>query len=288
VVCRSQRSLNNDQLISSLPETLSRSLHGELNERYFLDKYGSVGPATRIYPQKGIFLCFSNRCGSTFVAAKASAAGFVGRPNEYLNFEFFNSDFMIEFCERNDIQSIAEYLDAIVELYKSPLDIFFSKVSVDQIAWLARVGVLGRAFRAPLFIHVVRRNILAQAISLSIAHQTREWTSMHPEARIEPELRVGEIIDSMVHISQLNSAAEVFFNITNANVIRFAYEEVVDEPDQIQARLEAALGVRGLPDGRPSLKPKKQASGRNAEWEALVREQLTRGGLPRFSSAPDS
>jgi hypothetical protein len=52
---------------------------------------GDTAPLAR----RPILMVFTNRCGSTFIAAKLSEAGYVGPPTAHRNFEFFNADILI-------------------------------------------------------------------------------------------------------------------------------------------------------------------------------------------------
>ena len=259
----------------SLRGSFSFSSHGKTIEDYFIAKSGTFRrDAFAETLPRPILLCFTNRCGSTLVAAEASAWGFCGKPNHRLNYEFFNSDFVIECCNHNAIASFQKYVEFIAREYVSPLGTWFSKVSIDQLAWLSRIGAFETALADPLIISVMRRNILAQAISFVIAEQTGEWTSFHPTAISEPSINPDRVIEMMTYISQLNAEAEVFFNLTNPRLVRFIYEEVVEHLAQVRDRLEHATGLRAAKRSERTLDVRLQRSGINREWERQIREQI--------------
>ncbi len=268
----------------SLTGSLSFSAHGKAIEDYFIAESGSFQrDEFPEVPHQAILLCFTNRCGSTLVAAEASAWGFCGKPNHRLNYEMFNSEFVIECCDYNRIGSFQEYLTFIAREFVSPLGTFFSKVSIDQLAWLSRVGVFGSGLRNPLVASVIRRNILAQAISFTIAEHTGEWTSFHPSSAVEPSINPERIAELMTDISHLNAEAELFFDLARPRLVRFIYEDVVEHTSQVRDRLEHATGLRAPPRRERTLDVRIQRKEVNRDWERALRAQINEA-LPSMSA----
>jgi LPS sulfotransferase NodH len=256
----------------SIPKSFCCSYHGTIIEKYFIDKTGIFDPITLPKEIQSIFLCFTNRCGSTLVADEASALGFCGKANSHLNFELFNSDFVIEYCEANSIKSFQSYLDAVVQEFISPLNFFFSKASLDQLAWLSRVGVIGRAFKRPIYLRVVRKDILKQSVSYLIAEQTNKWTCKHNGNGRVPQYNREDIANAMSFFEGVNTDADLYFHRLKEKTIFFFYEDVVADLDLVRVKLEMATNVPSRRSHRV-LDVKPQRSEINDEWERRFRAE---------------
>jgi LPS sulfotransferase NodH len=228
---------------------------------------GDTTPLAR----RPILMVFTNRCGSTFIAAKLSEAGYVGPPTAHRNFEFFNADILIPWCRDRGIASLDAYLRAIAAEYAAPAGTFFSKISVDQLIWLTRCGVIGTLLPAPIFIHVVRRDVIAQAISLVIAVQTGEWTSLHQKNPVTPDFMPRAILNVAKDIRIQEAHADLYFSLTGAAVMRIVYEDAVADPTRIVAGFTAMAPIPPVPVNQPTLPVERQRGALNAEWERRFR-----------------
>lgn len=116
-----------------------------------------------------LLLGFTNRCGSNLLAGylreRPGLAGF----HEQLNF-----DFVMAHSAREGIRNFPDYIRHFAS--KHPRHGF--KASVDQIAMLYRFGIT-RMYPSVRVLHIQRRDLLAQAVSYSIADQTKQWISKH-------------------------------------------------------------------------------------------------------------
>ncbi len=216
--------------------------------------------------QRPVFLVFTNRCGSTFVAAKLSEAGYAGAPTSHRNFEFFNADMLNPWCRERGIGSLDQYVRAIAAAYAAPAGSFFSKLSLDQLVWLTRCGVIGTLMPAPVFVHVVRRDVIAQAISLVIAVQTQEWTSLHAKSAVTPQFMPNAILNVAKDVRTQEALADLYFSLTRATVLRVVYEDAVAEPDRVVREFAALSGIAPVV-GAATMAVERQAGARNLEWE---------------------
>lgn len=256
-----------------LPEMLAHSPHGALIEAYFRERHGRF--IAGALPPRSLVMCFTNRCGSTFVAAEASRHGFCGAPNSHLNFELLNSDFVIEFCSERNLPTFAAYLGCMAARFRSPLGWLFTKASIDQLAWLARIGAIP-ASPPPVVVHVRRRNLVAQAVSVVIAKQTGQWTSLHPGTAVEPVLDIDAVLEELAYVLRANAAAECYFALSGIEPVRFEYEAVLERPEQVAEALGARLGIAAPLPSAPTLALSRQTTPRNESWESLVRAELRR------------
>jgi trehalose 2-sulfotransferase len=255
----------------------SESYHGSAIEDYFERKCGKFEPASRAITMAacGLFLCFTNRCGSTLVAAEASSLGFCGNPNSHLNYEFFNSDFVVEFCENNSITTFQQYIEAIYEEFHSTLDIFFTKGSLDQLVWMKRSGVIGVALPHYYYIRVVRRDLVRQAVSLLIAEQTKQWTIFH--ASLKPDALCYDhqkIAGTIAHIAKITADTDVYFSLLDVQPAYFIYEEIVTDLAQVSQKLQCLTGIVPRPRVPQTLDVKIQADSLKLEWAQRFRNEV--------------
>lgn len=220
-----------------------------------------------------IFVLFTNRCGSNFVTAEMSALALAGPPTDDQDYEFFNSEFAIGHSKKHGIESFASYVHTIGKQFCSPSGYFTSKASIEQLAFLTRCGVVGTAFTRCRFIHVIRRNIVAQAVSWLIAEQTGQWTSLHQRPAIEPKYDGKMIMDLISTIAVSRAYADAYFAAAGTEPLTLYFEDVAGNPDLIRAKLEGFLGCNLARSAEPTLRLTRQATGLNAEWEKRFRTE---------------
>ena len=191
--------------------------------------YTTFSPITK----KSIFLCFSNRSGSTLIASTLSKAGIFGKPNDFLNYEFFNSNEIISVSSSLGFKSFYEYIKFIIDNFAGSLGYFSTKASSEQLMWLARNNIIGGVFQNPLFLYSTRKNIVAQAISLDIALQTNKWTSLHQDEHIVPVYNQEKILNAIGMIRKSMATAEVFFNRCSITPLRLVYEDFQNQEEKM-------------------------------------------------------
>lgn len=260
-------------------EIFSESYHGSEIEKYFARKSGGFEPISRVVEGAacGLFLCFTNRCGSTLVAAEASALGYCGKPNDHLNYEFFNSDFVVEYSEKNSISTLQQYVEAIYEEFGSLLKIFFTKGSLDQLMWLRRCGVIGVAFPVYHYLQVVRRDLVAQAVSFVIAEQTGQWTTMHRPYTGDLFYDQGRVANAISYFSKMTADANIYFSLLDVQPAYFSYEEVLVDLSQVGEKLKALTAIDALPRRSRTLDVGRQSQNLNLEWCQRFRAEVSMG-----------
>jgi trehalose 2-sulfotransferase len=233
--------------------------------------------AAQIAPTKGLFLCFTNRSGSTLLADQMAELGLFSTQVMHDNFEYLTGGNVITFMRRNRLNTFGEFLAKAVATYRSPQGWFSTKISLDQLVWLTRKGVMARVFPGSLFIHIRRDNVVAQAVSFSIAAQTKRWSAPAKSAAPappEPKELVFDPVDIARHvrnIMQTDALFSVYFELHDIDPIAFSYEEIVRQPTIVRSRLEERLGMPLVPIAEQVLGLTKQGDALNEEWEIRFR-----------------
>lgn len=95
-----------------------------------------------------------------------------------------------------------------------------------------------------LVLHIKRRSILAQYLSLQLAHKTNVWTATRPvESRPEPIRLDGEACRRHFQwVRGLETACDAFF--AGHDMTTIYYEDLIAHGDAEMARIQKVLGLR--------------------------------------------
>lgn len=93
-------------------------------------------------------------------------------------------------------------------------------------------------------LHIKRRNILAQYLSVHLAHKTNVWSATRPVARETEPVRL-EIEDCRKHFAWVRSQeeeADAFF--AGHDVLQVAYEDLIADQTAEMLKVQEFLGLR--------------------------------------------
>ena len=93
-------------------------------------------------------------------------------------------------------------------------------------------------------LHIKRRNILAQYLSLQLAHKTNVWSTIHPVARETQPVRL-EIEDCRKHfawVRSLEEEADAFF--AGHEMLQVVYEDLLADQTAEMSKVQEFLGLR--------------------------------------------
>ena len=172
-----------------------------------------------------VFLCFTNRSGSNFVASCLQ-----GTENFKRIGETFNWPVVVNKSTAAGFRSFPEYCVHVKRIMAGDQGAFASKIGWHQLFFLRRVGILDAIFPDRKYVLIRRRDILAQAISHAIAMQTRKFRSSHSGVKIDPEYNFAEIAGIVRSISMSNAFLYEFFAITDTPYFEIVYEDFVGNP----------------------------------------------------------
>ncbi|MBV8397198.1 MAG: hypothetical protein JOZ17_00450, partial [Acetobacteraceae bacterium] len=149
--------------------------HGDLIQAHF----GNVAADLAAIPSdtRFVLICFTNRCGSHFLADALASSGTLNRAGE-----MFNAEIVVGDSKAYGLCDIGQFVGRLART-ASKHGILVSKATVTQIAVLAKAGVLDHILPRTSFLLLERSDQLGQAISYALALGTDQWTSAH-EARI--------------------------------------------------------------------------------------------------------
>jgi LPS sulfotransferase NodH len=210
-------------------------------------------------PIKTFVICFSNRCGSNFLAAALASTGKFPRAGEYFN----------EGSVRHLVASgkAARFGEVCLELAKQHMleGAFATKLAWAQLYFLTKTMVIPSIYGMPKFILITRRDLLDQAISYSIAYQTKVWTS-EGQSSVEPVYDQAEITTAIRAFALAEAHFRQYFAAFNIVPYELTYEDLVQDPETYVNRISEWLGLEVARMDPSLIRIQKQSGALNSEW----------------------
>lgn len=235
--------------------------------RGLMTQFGSVAvPAAAIPPHTAIvFLCYTNRSGSNYLADALHSTGRFNLADEMLSHDEVFAD-----VRRHGHASFADFLAAHFR-WRMVEGRFAVKVATLHLELLGRAGVLDHCRDTARYVFIERADRLGQAISAEIAWQTGQWTT-----RTTVEVPIERLTFSRDRIARLiagfaedNRTFDVFFGHNGIVPVHVVYEHLVADPARQISAIGAALGLPGLRLAPERITVQRQAGALNARWRAM-------------------
>jgi LPS sulfotransferase NodH len=220
-------------------------------------------------PARMLFLCFTNRCGSNYVAQLLASTGAFNEAGE-----FFNAPTVLEHAQALGLQSLAAYVAALPGLV-SPHQVLAAKAAPDQLVMLADSGILDWLGPRATYLLLERQDHLAQAISRVIASQNSAWSSFHAASISSDALQYQRtaIEIELGKIAHANAAFYAFFAANSIAPLHTTYEAVLRRPQGLADELSERLQMRGLRIDPTAVTLRRQSGAVNAAWAARYEEE---------------
>lgn len=229
------RRIHDLPALAATAQLQSETLQGPANP----EELASVIPSDSL-PNRPYLLCFVNRSGSNLLAWALRSTGRLGKPKR----EPFSHPEIVERARRWKAATLAEYTAAVLRRGSSANGVFGVKVSADQLLWLARERIIPDVIKDPAYVYVTRRDLLGQAISLTIARQTGRW-STKLQGHGEPEYDPLAIAEAAQWIVESQAQFEYFFAIHGIEPLRVSYEDLDADLEGTVTLVAQHLGVEG-------------------------------------------
>jgi len=228
-------------------------------------------------PQKTYLICSTGRSGSTLLSSLLTNSGVMGAPHEY----FHVAGHREPLIERFNIPAyqpdmMDKYFDAIIKYRTSPNGVFGLKAHITQCLKYFNNGFIKSYFGDIKFIFMLRRNTIAQAISLTIAGQTEKWTS-HGTEKKQATYDFDKINRSFGLTSYQNALWERVFKANKITPHVIFYEDLLEAPTEQIQMIADFIGVdTKISIDLASAGLNKQATAQNREWDERFADEILR------------
>jgi LPS sulfotransferase NodH len=208
-----------------LLKRLARSRkHEKTIRELFPDGYLYSGDRP-VYSYPLYLLAFSNRTGSNLLAEYLRSTSVFDGFREQLN-----HDVVSQLSARLEAKSFPDYFESVTQKYGSKNAIYGFKASWAQIMMLLRCRI-PQMYNGVRIIHIVRADPLAQAVSYSIAYQTKLWTSEHKgEPGVTPKFDFEDIARRLEGVLFSAEAVALISSLFEIPRVRIQYEDLVANP----------------------------------------------------------
>jgi trehalose 2-sulfotransferase len=235
------------------------NVHVEQLRPYLVPPKKSIRP---VRCRKIVFLCFTNRSGSNYLAELLGSTRQINVAGEFLNF-----DTALTHIEKGDLQSFYDYFISLVDT-QSVRGSFACKIAITQIALIQQAGLLDEIMPYSRFVLSERADLLGQAISLEIASRTGRWTSyMQPTGAVaETDFdrnRLEMIIRNIAHEQQL---FRLFFAINGLDHFHVNYEQLTSHTATMLKMMCDWLEIEAPPGCFERTGTQRQSDALNNAW----------------------
>ncbi len=236
-------------------------------DRYHRDPlaqlFGPSPPRGAIDPSlKFLFLCFTNRCGSNYLAHLIASTGVLNVAEEV-----FNAATVQEHARQAGLRSLHDTVNFLGRRL-SMSGWLTAKLGIEQLVMLTEAGILDTISGRTRFLLIERKDQAAQAVSRLVAMQNRQWTSQHTAAIPDEHLVYSRAaIDvQRTEIAFQNHAFYRFFASNGLVPKHLAYEAVVQSPAQHLNDIGAWLGFERFIGDPAAVGIRRQESAIKRAW----------------------
>jgi LPS sulfotransferase NodH len=228
------------------------------------------------------------RSGGGLLAGLLRSTGVAGRPEEY----FWSEDIPHWRKRWGNIAEEAYFLTALRE-GTSPNGVFGARVMwsyLDDVVAMAADSsggegpphvVLGASFPNLRYVHLSRRDRIAQAVSWALALQTGVWYAGDERDARAPVRYDGWSIDDLTRSIEAGENGWVsYFREASIQPLSVVYEDVSASPERITQSVLEHLGLASSPS--IEVHTQRQASPINAGWIDRYRLETLSSGPPNM------
>ena len=175
-------------------------------------------------------IAMTPRSGSTMLLSLLEKTGVFGKPGEYLN----SRKRLKRLISKHKVNNFKDLWSVIHKQYGSEEGVLTVKATYKDFYPLIKYKWVGEITPNVKFIYLIRRDIIAQAISLQKAKTSSLWHSRNNRKLLseidEPVYNLKAIENSVRAIVKQRVEWELFFTLYNTAPLRLEYEEIVLNP----------------------------------------------------------
>lgn len=227
-------------------------------------------------PRRTLIIASTPRSGSNLLCSKVSSTGVLGNPGEYFHH-----------WDTPEVTTVDRCLLA-ASSGKTENGVVAFKLFPEHFDRLQKDIRLTEWFPDPVWVHLERRDLLGQAISLTKAMQDRAWTSGENAVK-DAEYTVQGIEAALAKIIAGNGRWSAYFARSGIEPLRICYEDIRDDCDSACQRMGALLGLQTPVSATAQVDMQKQRNAQNDDWRRrFLAEAGDRNNFPATVSPTGS
>lgn len=220
--------------------------------------------------QRTFMVATTPRSGSSLFAFLCHQTRALGFPLEY--FTPLNRDLIRSRLGLGSQTQLPDYLAALLDIRVSPNGVFGFKLHHDELAAFEAAGGLALPqFEDLRVIHLERRDILSQAISLSIAVQTNQWINLsgyHMAGDGSPRYDRSAIYQLCVALEEQQQAWLSFLSERDIPVLPVVYEDMIANTRSTFSAVSRFLDIPLIIPDMSSVAIRRQDDPIKRRWKA--------------------
>ena len=199
----------------------------------------------------------------------------MGVPHEYFYFDAHGKPLITRFgIPVTPTLDLIEYFTIIEKWRTTSNGVFGIKAHINQCLPYFKSGFIKHHFKNLKFVRILRRNVVAQAVSFAIAKQTEKWTS-HGTLKRAAIYDFEYIQNCIGLIEKENAIWDLFFAVNAISPHIVFYEDLLISPNNVIQSIIDHVGVNikvSVDLARASLD--KQGTEINKTWEERFKSEL--------------
>lgn len=229
------------------------------------DQFSEKHHYPKVYaPSKILIIAFTARCGSHMLGHALHETNKFGFPLEYAH-----SANLREWEKRLKVYGIQKVIAELQSLRTSPNGVFGIKVHYSHIEQFGGFENLLHCFPNAYYILLSRKNVLKQAVSLSIASQTGVWISGQKPMSDDITYKFDEIDKCLRSIIRDNSSWRYKLAANGCNYIEMDFDHVLKNLAGTIEKIAEFVGCEiQQSDIPPNQVTTKQSNQVNLDWES--------------------
>jgi LPS sulfotransferase NodH len=229
-----------------------------------LSRFGSLDlkGALPLPPSEFIFICFTNRCGSNYLAELLASSKDYNLAGEFLNWDTVCSQ-----SDKHGFQTFHDYFAWLTSQH-SKSGRMILKIAISQVELLSKSGILDSIAARSKFLLIERSDKLGQAISYAIAFATGRFTSEMQGTKNAADVEFSvDLVDRILKgIILANMQFDTFFSFNGILPINITYEQLSLHPDIYAGFAAQGLGLNSFRIAKEHLRLERQTSSINDIW----------------------
>jgi LPS sulfotransferase NodH len=227
---------------------------------------------TPVDPSIKYAICSTPRSGSHFLGQMLYGTGRMGCPLEY-----FHRGNVVRWQERATTAGAADLVPFLFGIRTSANGCFGLKAHFPHLRTLARHIPLDEFVTGYAHVHIVRRDLLAQAISFARAQQTNDWISRSATGGRRPVYDASLIRHCLIELARQNASWEHLFHGFGLTPLVVTYESLVVDPPRVTRDVAAFVGVDLPSDAAiPGPRTSRQGDGESESWRERFIDEMRR------------